>query len=456
VTGGQGVAYFNDPNSPVVDGCQQYCGTTFNAMASNGLIAGSYYDENGNVHMFILRTDGTYAEISSPAVPTGLNSSGFYVAPNGSSTVIGRGTSPQTRDFGCPGATMTAVTAINDQSLAVGNYVDSKGVSHPFWTKLDNACTALPNLPASAVLTGVNNLGLVVGFFSDAYGTHGLVATLDGRYESVDAPMTFDGGGNPEPVDTQITGINDQGVAVGNAGPYYDTEFGPNTHLFVASPVAPPVTLTLNPSSFTFNPSYVGQASVPEQFVLQNTGWETARVYPSVQGPFVYTSSCTSYLGPGQSCRLVIHSKPQTVGATSGQVVVQSNESGTPTSLTASLYGQGVGTSLRLSTQEWNFGPVPVGTTSGPGYLWIHNNGSDPVYFNGISITGSGDFSITKNTCPVANFQALQPFTTCEVDFNVTPSQQGPDSATLLIHDSANSTVQQVGLQGYGNPAPGK
>ncbi len=115
-------------------------------------------------------------------------------------------------------------TGINNSSSVCGFYIDAAGVNHG-WLQILGHFTVL-DYPGSAgtQALGLNNQGLVVGSWTDTSGnSHGFVYTVSsGAFELVDDP---DGIGT-----TIVNGINDNGVLVG----FYGT--APINSGFVAKP----------------------------------------------------------------------------------------------------------------------------------------------------------------------------------------------------------------------------
>jgi hypothetical protein len=112
-----------------------------------------------------------------------------------------------------PGATGGAqATGINNSSSVCGFYIDSNQVNHG-WLQVLGHFTVLdyPGSTGTQAL-GLNNKGLVVGSWTDTSGnSHGFVYTVSsGTFASVDDP---DGIGT-----TIVNGINDNGVLVGFYG----------------------------------------------------------------------------------------------------------------------------------------------------------------------------------------------------------------------------------------------
>ncbi len=184
---------------------------------------GFYIDTAGLTHGF-KDVQGTFLTVDFPNRPfnqlLGLNdfgqAAGYY-----STTANGNG--PDTayifnefgsvfESFNIPGSTSAQATGINNAQDVCGFLVDAKGVNHG-WVLVKGHFTIL-NFPGSTGTQafGLNNNGLVVGAYTDSKGlTHGFVfRESTNTFQSVDDPS---GVGT-----TIVNGINDRGMLVGFFG----------------------------------------------------------------------------------------------------------------------------------------------------------------------------------------------------------------------------------------------
>jgi hypothetical protein len=77
----------------------------------------------------------------------------------------------------------------------------------------------------------------------------------------------------------------------------------------------------------------------------------------------------------------------------------------------------------------------------------LTNNGSSTVNISSATLSGSGDFSLSNNTC---NNAAVDPNQTCTVDITFDPTSTGGESASLDIVDDDPSSPQSVDIGGTG------
>jgi hypothetical protein len=179
---------------------------------------------------------GTFTSVAYPKKPFNqLLSQNDFGQAAGYYSTTGNGSGPDTAyvydEFGgvfevfeIAASTSAQATGINNSSDVCGFYVDASGVNHG-WLKILGHFYVLdyPGSTGTQAL-GLNNKGLVVGSWTDtSNNSHGFVYTVaTTSFVSVDDP---DGIGT-----TIVNGINDKGVLVG----FYGT--APINSGFVASP----------------------------------------------------------------------------------------------------------------------------------------------------------------------------------------------------------------------------
>jgi hypothetical protein len=234
---------------------------------NHGDTAGFYVDRAGVTHGF---TDykGTYTTVDMPGTTfnqlLGLNNSGdqagyYQTGPNDHPTFfpyIHRANGTFRR---LPIANAQA-TGLNDHGLVVGFYNDAAGHSRGFiWRAGSKPRTVDYMTSVSTQLLGVNNLGWAVGSCTDVNKvTHGVVYDSNTQtYSEVDVPMA---------TSTVINGINRLGWIAG-----YYTDESNHTIGFIGKPGNGPGMPGMGPA--------MGTASTVTKL--------TADFNPSVQGSFV-------------------------------------------------------------------------------------------------------------------------------------------------------------------------
>jgi probable HAF family extracellular repeat protein len=134
--------------------------------------------------------------------------------------------------FDFPGASITAVSGINDPGQIVGAYIDAGGAQHGFL--LDDGVFTTIDFPGSALSTeasDIDNHGQIVGAYVDAAGvSHGFLRERNGTFTTIDVRGA---------TVTVLNGINDRGQMV---GAYVDA--GGEAQAPSVEPSPPPSTTT--------------------------------------------------------------------------------------------------------------------------------------------------------------------------------------------------------------------
>jgi hypothetical protein len=204
-----------------------------------GTVVGSYIDENGVSHGFLLHPGNNFTTIDAPGAgkiagtgttAIGLNVegavAGYYIDGNseyhgfirkagGFTTVDISGACKLSVTEGCVG---TIALSINFLGKVLGSYSDDSLVAHGFIRSPDGSVSdfevsgALATEPAPS--SGLNQFGEVVGYYEDSnFVNHGFLRRADGTLVSFDAP-----GASDTPfitVGTIVTSVNDFAVITG-------------------------------------------------------------------------------------------------------------------------------------------------------------------------------------------------------------------------------------------------
>ncbi|HXI20226.1 MAG TPA: PxKF domain-containing protein, partial [Gemmatimonadales bacterium] len=210
--------------------------------------------------------------------------------------------------------------------------------------------------------------------------------------------------------------------------------------------VAPSFLVT--PSGLDFGEVPVGTVSQPESVTVTNTG--TASVVMNGAGgnpggEFTGAQSCQGLsLAPGAHCYLIYNFLPTTAGPATA------TSSGTWNGVPFNVSLQGTGgtaapaSGLRITPTGFDFGVVPVGTTSPPLTTVVTNIGSTPVVMSGTGGAASGDFAVTENCHGVT----LDPGQSCDMSFTFSPAALG--NATATVTGAWNGQAYSIALQGSG------
>jgi hypothetical protein len=231
---------------------------TFNNLLginNEGLIAGFYGSANpGHPNQgYLLAPPSTFTPVDFPGVAqtqlTGLNDRGitvgyFYPTNNGITVdnqfgfyvkdgVFTAVNNPKTPTVPNPGVLIeNQLVGVNDHNIAVGFYNDAAGNSHGYTYNINSgkfSADINDPLAVSTVAAAINDKGRIAGFYTDSAGViHGFLDN-HGHFTTVDAPGA---------TTTELLGLNDRGVAVGEEivggvthGVIYDSKTGAFTQL---------------------------------------------------------------------------------------------------------------------------------------------------------------------------------------------------------------------------------
>ena len=204
-------------------------------------------------------------------------------------------------------------------------------------------------------------------------------------------------------------------------------------------------TVTVSPTSLTWGTVPIGSAGATKSVILTNTGGATLTITSiAVSGDFALTSStkpCGSTLAAGKNCKIEVTFTPTASGTRTGTLTITDNAPGSPQ--TVALSGTG-GAAVKLSPVAANFPKTTVGTSSPAKVFTLDNLGS--VALTGISISTTGDFSVSTTTCS----SSLAANSKCTISVVFTPTETGTRTGTLQVIDSAAGSPQTSTLTGIG------
>lgn len=163
-------------------------------------------------------------------------------------------------------------------------------------------------------------------------------------------------------------------------------------------------------------------------------------------GLSVANTTCANSLNPGATCNADLTVTTGNVqGPVAGALTVTPSSGGFLSPQVVSL--KACVTNLQVSPPSFNFGAVPVGSTSSPETLTI----SDASFnASATSITGAnpGDFRITNNTC-TSDVNG-----SCTIEVTYTPQAGGVRDGTLAVTDDDPCSPQQQLLTGGSSKGP--
>jgi hypothetical protein len=194
-------------------------GTTVNGINNNGVTVGFSSDNPANPTLFTNFTRGagslfSVLNLGSPlAMANGVNSGGTVVGGSNNFAFLLSGANLTTLPIVNTTTVSEIAFGVNDAGLVVGQFTDGNTDTTPGFLLANGKYTILNPVPNATVTNaqGVNNLGLVTGFYSlDGVHQHGFF------YNSTTQQFSLPPDPNiPNLVLTQFLGINDNGLAVG-------------------------------------------------------------------------------------------------------------------------------------------------------------------------------------------------------------------------------------------------
>lgn len=292
---------------------------------------------------------------------------------------------------------------------------------------------------------GINDAGFVTGYITGFPEDIAIVRTPDGHAPAVVCPNRR--------IDIVPYAINNSGV-VASA-----THANPVSQplVVIATPTGFHSDLQLSNTSWSFSPSPVLQTGGTGTIYITSTGIADLEIVAiamrardegdkprDFQLPLF---TCAGPLAPGQSCGFSFTFTPTGVGLRTAQIVIYDNAPDAPHIIRVEGMGLGKGR-LQFSNQSWNFGEQPVGSTAGPGVIYIYNPGTDAINVSSIAISGTNptDFAIDANTCGAA----IAPYTTCMIGFHFAPQATGLRSAALTLNDDSTG-LHAIPIAGAGH-----
>ena len=205
--------------------------------------------------------------------------------------------------------------------------------------------------------------------------------------------------------------------------------------------------LQFSPAQLNLGTVLLGTKGSPQPITLTNTGSTAVNIQGVAinginSGDFKQTNTCGSSLAARASCSINITFGPLAVGVRNASVWVADNGGGSPQKVPLT----GMGTSVKLSSTNLNFGNQKVGTVSSPQTVTLTNVGTAALKI-GMVLKGNNpaDFSQT-NTCG----SSVPAGGSCTITVKFKPKATGPRSANVSITDNGGASPQIISLSGNG------
>ena len=307
-----------------------------------------------------------------------------------------------------------------------------------------NVSSNLPNAPANSVLVDPNDANTVYL----AMDTGVYVTTSITNCTSTNCWSIY-GTGLPNAPAIQLLAAPAMPTGDGRVGELRVSTYGRGLWqlpLLTASTLTQPA-MTLSPTDLTFSAQSQGTASPAQTVTVTNTGAAPLTISSiTASGDFHQTSNCIgTSVAVNATCSVQVSFLPSATGTRTGLLTLYGNVSGGQA--TAALSGTATPPStMVLNPVSLTFPSTTVGASSTAQNISLSNTSSTTASIQ--SITVSGDFQITSNTCGAS----LGPNTACALAILFTPTASGTRTGALTVSDSVG--VQTAALSGTGTSPP--
>jgi hypothetical protein len=223
-----------------------------------------------------------------------------------------------------------------------------------------------------------------------------------------------------------------------------DVNGGPGT--LAGSPSA-----SLSPASVSFGSVIITQSSSPTVVTLTNVGTATMNISSIAltgtnASEFSQTTTCGATLAQTASCTISVTFGPVSVGAKSASLVVTSDATNSPNSV--SLTGTGInGPIASFAPALVTFNGIKIGLSSVPVTIVLTNTGGATMNISSLTLSGTnpGDFSL-GTTCGAT----LGVSASCNINVTFTPLLQGVRNATVRLASNTANGVDTAPVSGTG------
>jgi len=218
---------------------------------------------------------------------------------------------------------------------------------------------------------------------------------------------------------------------------------------------------TVSPGALAFTAQTVGSSSAAQTVTLSNTGTAALNIASIVShSDFAYTSTCGTLLAAGANCLISVTFTPTSAGTYVTTLVINSNASSSPQSI--SLSGTGVASPTiptSLTTAKVYLGPNDNFTISDSGTTLFGSNGADVVTLTA-SATG---VVLDQNVDRISFANAVASYTFKQTGNKINvydasgvtllaslPVQGDADGTVLSFSDGSASAKQSAGVMTLG------
>jgi hypothetical protein len=416
----------------------------------------------GTAGAFTANSNGGSDSCSLQVVaPRSKCSVGVVFAPTAAGSAAGTVVFPVT--YG-NGATATFTANLAGTGLAVKDAVSLYPLALNF---PDQAVAATPNAGADSaqVLTLANtgNLPLTVGPLTSTDAVVG--TTLTGDFTTAGAYNGYDGCSNqtlPPGGTCQVNAAFTPASAGAKSGKinfpvtYTDKTTKTLTATLTGKGIADGSKVVISPASGQFDVQVINTTSDSSQtltFTLSNTGNLPVQIKQSTVTSYFFfvTDYCSGQtIGINTSCSITLSFTPRKTGVTTGTLTIPDSAAGNPHKVSLTGTGIAADQQIVLSQTAVNFGNQPVGTKSGPVYVYVTNQSGATVPINSVVLAGANasDF-IESDTCQGQSLSG-QALCSIAVEFSPAAASLGLRTATVTETDTASGSPRVISLKGTG------
>jgi YVTN family beta-propeller protein len=219
---------------------------------------------------------------------------------------------------------------------------------------------------------------------------------------------------------------------------------------FIATPASLAPTITLTPASLTFAARTIASTSTGQTVTVAANGSSVAITSITINGDFAFTSSCPPTLAAGATCDIAVTFTPLAIGARTGSLTLATSATGSPHALALSGTGQAALVPGILAPATLDFVAQTVGTESGLEFATLTNDGTAPLVFSAIAVSGDFASTLAFTSSHGPCVLPLAPGASCEIGVAFRPSASGLREGTLQIDSNAASSPTLIQLVGTG------
>jgi hypothetical protein len=266
--------------------------------------------------------------------------------------------------------------------------------------------------------------------------TGNVSATLTGFTVSGDFAQTNTCGTSLAPGNSCTVSITFTPTVRGGALGTLEANFGSITFVSLTG-TGQAILAAATPGSLSFAPTPLNTSSPAQTITFTNTGDLPATVSGvSISGDYAQTNTCGASLAVGANCSVSVTFTPTARGSRTGTVTVQGNFTSAPPVI--NLSGTGQAFIASLTPASFDFGSVPVSTSSSSQAFTYSNTGDLPLTVSSVSV--AADFNQTNN-CPAS----LAVNTSCSINVTFAPRSTGTQTANLAGSGSAAASASLTG-----------